>query len=147
MRVNRMIILNIYFIILLAFLAAKAYRFFSIDSAVYHYFTVLMAFDPSLTILYLINLLQIIINLLHALPVLFYIHRLKIGPPQFWKILLILRVLFDITGHSYETTYLISLYYFDLKICFLVFLLSIATYIPSYIVCWRYAFARDRYLK
>jgi hypothetical protein len=61
-----------------------------------------------------------------------------------WKCLFILRVIFDIAGHPYEVITVASFYHAEPKIGFLMLLLGISPYIPSYWACWQYAFKREK---
>ncbi len=147
MSLKKIWLWEIYFFILLLFIFNKAYRIFSPDSSIHFYFSVLNAFHPLLIFIYLLSLIQIFLNIFHCIPVFCYIHKIKIGGPRFWQTLFILRIIFDVVGHSYQIKYLTSLYYFSPKVFAFVFLQSISIYIPSYIACYRYAFKQEKYFQ
>lgn len=134
-----------YFVLFVGLTVRKACNFFAPHSPSHLYFEFLYVFDPVFWGLYSLNLLQIVLNLLHALPLLLYIWRIPLLRPRFWRYLLILRLIFDITGHSYEMNHLVSMYHADPLLCLLVFLSSISPYIPSYVACWRYAFGTEAF--
>lgn len=129
-----------YFVLFVALTVRKAYNFFAPHSPNYLFFEFLYTFDPVFFGLYFLNLIQIVLNLFHALPLLLYILHIPLYRPRFWRYLLIFRLIFDITGHSYELNHLVAMYYADPLVCLLVFLSSVSPYIPSYVACYRYAF-------
>jgi hypothetical protein len=136
----------IYFIFMVCFVSERSYSFFSYNSQQYLYFTILRAFDNSFTLPYILSLLQNIFNIFHLLPLALYIMRINVLPQLFWQYCLIFRLIFDLTGHSYEKNYIAGLLQYDYLTTGLVLFLAIIPYVPSYIMCYRYAFKRDQHL-
>ncbi len=133
-----------YFVILATFVGSNVYRFFVPGEQTHLYFTILYSFDPIFLLNYLVNLCQITLNIIHLIPVLLYVFRVRVFNPKFWQYLLILRLIFDLFGHSFEINFLKSLYYHNIKVFLFVLAQSIFVYIPSYIACYRYGFERDK---
>ncbi len=133
-----------YFLVLLMYVGQATYRFFVPGETTHLYFTILYAFDDIFLLNYLVNLCQITLNLIHLVPVLLYIFRMRVFNAKFWQYLLILRLMFDIFGHSFEMLSLRSLLYLNVKVFLFVLAQSVSVYIPSYIACYRYAFKRDK---
>jgi hypothetical protein len=135
-----------YFILMVYFVAERSYSFFSFDSPQYLYFSILKAFDISFVLPYTLSLMQNIFNIFHLLPLALYMMRIPIFSERFWQYCLVLRLIFDFTGHSYETIYIMGLKQYDLSTTVLVLAAGLIPYVPSYIMCFRYAFKRDQYL-
>ena len=137
------IILEIYVVLFALFVGQQAVDFFSPYSAIHLYFRILIAFDLSFFFQYFLNLVQILLNILHLFPLIFFIHHKNYSPSRFWQCLLILRIIFDVTGHPYAVTQLISLYRDDPQLSAIVLLSYLSFCLPSYVACYRFAFRRN----
>ena len=120
----------------------RAVEFFSPHSEIFFYYYFLCAFDHHYLFIYVLNLLQIIFNLWHCLPMGFYTYDIFWLRPKVWQYLLMMKIVFDVMGNSYDKQLLLSLYHSDPKIALTVFLQGFIFQIPAYIACYRYAFRR-----
>ena len=133
---------NLYLIILALFVYRKVDRFFTRDSVEYLYLQILRDFDIGFYLTYYLNFMQICFSVIQLFPILFFIYQIRLFSQKFWQWLFVFKIIFDITGHPYEIKYLTSLYYYHPSASLIVFLSSIATYVPSYVVWVRYAFQK-----
>nr|CAI78513.1 hypothetical protein [uncultured bacterium] len=133
-----------YFLMVLLFTLRKTLNFFTPTSEIYLYFHLLQSFDPFFHLVYFSNFMRIALNILHILPLALYIYRIRLFPSFIWQILFTLKVIFDCIGHSYETTYLISLLHHDPLLSLRVLLFSISIYIPATCALFMYAFAQEK---
>ncbi len=133
----------LYFSLFTSLTLQNVYNFFAPGSPQLFYFRILCRFDNLLLISYFATFIQIILNIIHCLPIALYALRIRLFKPKLWQILLILRLIFDIIGHPYAMNYLAGFYYDSLKIFAVVLFSSISIYIPSYWVCYKYAFKGD----
>jgi len=135
---------GIYFCLFLFYSLKEAFFFFKPNSVIDTYFDLLRSFDHYFIFIYFINCTRIILNIVHCLPLLLYIYQINFLPSRFWQGLFILRVLFELCGHSYEKNFVLSLYHSDPLI--LLFLLSSILFfqIPSYFACFSYAFVGNK---
>ena len=131
---------------MLLFVIKKAYYLFMTDSQSFFYYFILRAFDPFFYVTYTAHVMQVLLSVIHWIPVFLYVYRIRFLSVEFWKCLLILRCIFEVTGHSYEMNSLIALYYRRPKTCLTIFIIFIIPHIPSYIVCYWYAFRREKVL-
>lgn len=147
MFVKRDFVWYLYLAIYLYFVVNKTYHFFAPDSSQNIYYHILAAFDKSFYPVIYFSYFQIILNILSIVPLfcfMFYIHFLA---PTFWEILFIMKVIFDILGHTYEINGLVGFYHTSPKICFIVLSASVLPYVPSYIAFYLYAFKRDEHFR
>jgi len=138
--------ISVFYILLLSFIVfRKAYLFIIPGNFYYLYFFIMRSFDATFYLPYAITLIQIILNILHLLPLVLFIFRARAIPVEYWQFLFLARIIFDIIGHPYETSLLVSLYYAQPLLCLIILIQSISIYVPSYIICYRYAFRQDKY--
>ncbi len=132
------------YLVLFSYIILKqAYIFFSADSSIHLYFVILNALNPAFIIKYLLNYYQVVFNLIHLLPLALFIYGKRLFHQDFWGALLIFRIIFDITGHSYELAHLYAAIHSKSMILIGTSLLYILFYIPSYIACYRYAMKKN----
>ena len=131
---------EVYFVLLIGFTLRQAVNLFHPEGTANLYFFILRAFDSLFIFNYFMNVAQVLLDILYFVPLALYIYDKKFLSPEIWKSLFILRLFFDVAGHSYEWNTLISIFYADPIIGLIVLVESVSTYIPSYIVCYRYAF-------
>jgi len=138
---------EIYFMITLSSAVLNAYHFFRPDSPIQLYYAILRSFDPVYHAAYWANAALIVLNIIHCLPLLFYIYRVDWLKPWVWRSLLILRCLFELTGHAYEFKVLGALHHNNMTMFYLALLVMFGPIIPSYCACFQYAFySRNRWL-
>ena len=124
----------------------RAVSFFAPQTPEHLYFKILYSFNPVFYISYSLSLIQIVLTLLHGLPLALYTFRVRWLPPRFWQYLLILRVIFDLTGHPYEMNTVVSMYHTSPRLCALTILFAVLPYLPSYWACYAYAFRKEKSL-
>ena len=129
-----------YFVIFLLFAIQNIYYLFKPDSPDYLYYSILRSFDPIFNIAYTAHVIHIFLNMIHCIPLFLYIHRINFLNPKVWKILFILRCIFEIIGRSYEANTFSALYHSNQKVLLFVLLFAIIPIIPSYFSCYQYAF-------
>ena len=138
---------KIYFLVYSSVILLSSLGFFQASSSIHLYFNIIQAFDNVFLTSYIFWGLQIFFNLLHLVPLFLFAFRKSFLSAPLWQTLLLFRVFFDITGHSYELNQILSLYYANPKTAIYVTLLICAMHIPSYTACYLYAFHRDEVLK
>lgn len=135
---------EIYYLIVLLFTFRKTFNFFDPSSDVNLYFSILTGFDPLLRVIYALNLLQIVLNVIHLLPLALYIYSKRLFSPVVWQVLLLLKVVFDTTGHSFEMKILVSTWHHDPWVAIALFVSSTAIYVPAYAALFMYAFLQHK---
>jgi len=123
---------------------ANTYHFFSMKSPIPLYFQILYYFNPIHFINYFINFIQTILSAIHFIPMILYIIKVPSFNKTFWKALFILRIIFDIFGHSYEKIQIISLYQENPNYFYVAALSSFLIHLPSYFACFHYAFNKEK---
>jgi len=130
----------VYTFIVCFFISRKIHILYSQQSPQFLYYFILRSIYPLYTYVYFLNITQTFLSPIHIVPLVCYIYRIHFLRKEIWQSLLICKLIFDITGHSYEINYLTSLYHYKPIVGILVAIGSIATYIPLYIGCYKYAF-------
>ncbi|MCK5014578.1 MAG: hypothetical protein KAS66_12225 [Candidatus Omnitrophica bacterium] len=138
---------KIYLAFMLVFAVKSTYYLLMPDSQSFFYYFILRAFDPIFYAVYTAHVMQVLLSVIHWIPVFLYVYRIRFLSSEFWKSLFILRCIFEITGHSYATNSLVALYHRKPKICLTIFIILIIPHIPSYMVCYWYAFRRENCLR
>ena len=131
---------DIYLLFIFFLAIQKSTDFFSPETSIYHYFYFLYSFDKLFYIYYLINALQIIINLAGCIPVFLWIHRIKFLQPNLWRIFFILTVSFDLIGQSYDRIVILSFLRNDRLIAILMILQYFLIHVPFYVILFEYGF-------
>ena len=135
---------EVYFAYAILLTAGRAYSIFAPDAPEHLYLQVIYAFTPDFPIVYILTILQVALNVFHWLPLALYIFQHRLGPPLFWQVMFVLRVILDVAGNSYTKNILVSLYRNDPWICVLTLLYLVLPYAPWYWACGRYAFGRNK---
>ena len=135
---------EIYLVFFAVLILKNTYDFFAFNSPVYFYFLILRCFAPAFLVIYFINLIQTVLNLLHLIPLSLTIYKIRFLPTKFWQYLFILRVIFDLFGHSYDKNILLSFYHDDFVIFWFSCTRIFFFYMPSYIACYFYAFKQEK---
>ncbi len=113
------------------------------DSPLYAYYHILMTFDADFTLFWGLNIASGLLNFISLIPFFLYVFQIKFLKLRIWQWLFALRVIFDLTGHSYEVSFFKSLFYSNPQYALSMILLSLAVYIPSYIACYKYSFREE----
>jgi len=114
--------------------------FFSADSRIYLYYMLLKSFDPVFHFKYIANYVQIGLNIIHMIVLGLFVYNIRLLWPIVWRILFILKIGFDVIGHSYEAKEMISLMHSDLQHFLITILIMVIFYFPAYYGCFQYAF-------
>lgn len=131
--------LYFYFIFYLAL--RNSVHLFSSNSEEYLYYFILRNFNPVFYFAYFAHVMQVLLTLIHCIPLALYIYRIRFLNPMFWQFLFIARCVFEIFGHSYSWKMALAYHKSSPPLLVLILLSLILPYIPSYIVCYRYAFS------
>ena len=116
------------------------YELFSSGSAAYFFYHVLSSFHKSLLVLYYSNAVNSVLNVFCLVPLYAFVFHKKIFAENFWKILLLLRVVFDVCGNYYLYVTFKSYFATDLWLAVQVMTGMALTTVPSYAACFQYAF-------
>ena len=135
-----------YLVIMFLFLTKKVYYLLTPDSQSFFYYFILRAFDPAFHIIYTAHVMQVLLSVIHWIPLFLCIYRIRLLSAEFWQCLFILRCIFEVTGHTFEMNSLISIYHSKPKVFLSVSIILIAPHIPSYLICYWYAFRREKVL-
>ncbi len=114
---------------------------YSKDSSFLMYYTMLMAFNKRYCLLFILNVLSIIINLISLLVVFFYAFDIK-SSLKFWRIFFLIRVGFDLAGHFYDSQFIKAAFFQSFSYglaCIGAFVLPM---LPSYMAHYIYAFKK-----
>ena len=121
----------------------RAVSFLAPQTPEHLYFKILYSFNSVFYISYSLSLAQVVLTLIHILPLALYTFRAPFLSPRLWQYLFILRAIFDLTGHPYEMNTIVSMYHTSPQICALTVLLAVLPYLPSYWAGYAYAFRQD----
>jgi len=135
---------EVYFVIVLSFAILKAYHLVVPGSPEFLYYTILRSFSSIFNITYGAHVTHVVLNLVHCIPLLLYIHRINFLNSKVWKTLFILRCVFEIFGRSYEINTFTALHHSNPKALLFIIASMIIQIIPSYFACYQYAFKFSR---
>jgi len=135
-------LLYLYLVLLFFILTVKTYYFYSPKYPPYLYFYILRNFHASVYLPYYFNVIQLALNFIHLIPIILYINKQHFLSVRFWQVLFGLRIIFDAIGHPYEMNLVWSAFHTGLKPFFYVLAFMFSVFIPSYIICFKYAFAK-----
>ena len=147
MKKDLLIPTKIYFIVICTLILSRGFRFFMPHENTYVYLHILSSFDPLYTYLYYLNLIQIIFNIFHIIPLFNYIYRIPLFTQKFWQRAFILKIISDIFGCSYEIMNLKAAIHSGLFFFSCVAIASAAIYLPFYFMCYGYAFKDQKIFK
>jgi hypothetical protein len=133
-----------YFVVIFIFAIRKVYALVIPSSEDFLYYFILRSFNPIFYIVYTAHVIHVLLGLIHCLPLLLYIHNIRFLNPEVWRYLFVLRCIFEIIGHSYQLNNLTALFYSNPTLLASVLIVSLLTYIPSYIACYWYAFRQEK---
>ena len=114
-------------------------------SFLYIYYHTLMAFHPAYLISYLLALGQVFFNLVNFIPLFLFVFRILFLSQRFWQWTLILRIIFDLTGHAGEIQHLISISHANSEWFISRIVLGLLVILPSYGACFQYAFRWNKF--
>lgn len=138
---------NIYLVIIVLFAAQKVYHLITPSSPSFLYYFILRSFDPIFYLVHSAHVLNVFLTVIHCIPLFLYIHRIRFLNPEIWKYLFVLRCIFEIFGHSYQMNTIIAFYQTNAKLTLLISAVMVLPHIPSYVVCYRYAFRQKKIFK
>ena len=133
-----------YFVIIILFAAQKLARLISPESPSYIYYLITRIFNPVFYLHYTAHILQVLLNIIHCIPLILFIHRIRFLKPELWRFLLVCRCVFDIFGHAYEMNTVKALYQTNPKLLSAFLVLALLPQVPSYCACFWYAFRQDK---
>ena len=110
------------------------------------YYAIARTFHPVFYLHYAAFLGNAVLGLVHCVPLFLYIHKKRFLHPNVWKVLFVLRCLFELTGHSYEMNTLTAFFRINPQLVALTLFVTILPHVPWYIVCFDYAFRREKVL-
>ncbi|HQP10633.1 MAG TPA: hypothetical protein PKV41_04545 [Candidatus Omnitrophota bacterium] len=134
----------VYAVLVAVFTVRETYYFFVPDSEISLYFLILRAFDPVFYLAYAAYVLRLLLTLIHCLPIWLYAYRIRFLPTAFWQYLFFGRCLFEILGNAYEITSLVAFSHNNPKLVWIAPAIMLSPLIPSYIVCYWYAFGQEK---
>ena len=108
------------------------------------YFHILIAFDSINYMVFYATIIQVLVNMIHLLPLVLFIFDRNFGPKIFWQMMFFVRIFMDIIGHNYEINEIVGLYHGDKMICLMFIIACIILWAPSYIACYLYAFGSKK---
>jgi hypothetical protein len=133
-----------YCVLIVVFVFKETYFLFAADSEIALYYLILRAFDPSFYLAYSAHLLRLLLTLIHCVPLMLYVYRVRFLPAVFWQFLFIARCLFEIIGNTYEITGLLAYSHQHPELVWIGPVFLVLPYIPSYVVCYVYAFRQEQ---
>ena len=110
------------------------------DSVIYIYYHVLGSFHPRFYLLYAYQIASNFLNILSLVPFYLYIFRKPRYFAAFWRLIFILRIIFEFFGHNYEVNSVKSLLIFQPMVAQTALLAYALLVLPSYIAVFRYSF-------
>jgi len=132
-----------YFLFTLLITSGSAIYFFQEKSPINLYYQILIAFDIHYLIPYCFNALSVLLNLTSLLPFYFFVCRNPFLSEKFCQWLLCFRLIFDLTGHSYEFQIIKSLNFQDKAASWAAIAVIVLFSLPSYVANYLYAFRRE----
>ena len=109
-------------------------------SFLYIYYHTLIAFHPAYLISYLLALGQAFFNLVNLIALFLFVFRILFLSQRFWQWMLVLRIIFDLTGHAGEMQHFISIFHANSEWFISRIVLGLLVIFPSYGACFQYAF-------
>ena len=124
---------QIYFYVYLTLAVATVGTFFDAESDITFYYHALIGFDRLFFLPYVLNLAAVLFTALTVIPFYCFVFNQQFLSSSFWHLFFILRLSFDLTGHSYEFKAIKSLFYHDPSVALHFIFLVLVLYVPSYI--------------
>ena len=141
------VVWKIYFIVFSAYILQNAADILLPKSFLYIYYHTLMAFHTLFAIQYILALAQIFFNILNLIALFLFVFRTFFLSPQVWQWLLILRFIFDLTGHIGEFATVSAIFHAREDWFLSTIIFNFIMVIPSYAACFQYAFRWEKYWK
>ncbi len=140
------LIMKVYLVILSAKAIAKFCNFYLPISKEFLYFKILSAFHPYFYLDYTANAVQVVLNMWQIVPVYYFIYGQRPQNIHLWRLLLIIKIIFDLIGNSYAGVMFRAAYYdggWPLLVIYVA--LSVVIYIPATMIWFLIAF-QDEYV-
>ncbi len=136
---------KIYFFIYSLYTLSLVIQLMWSDSFPYLYYHTLLAFDKGYLAFYIPVLGMVVVNVISLIPLFLYVFEIPFLKPEIWQILLALRIIFDVTGHTLELKFFEAI----ISNADLRTILSMITLVgcligPSYMACFQYAFGWEK---
>ena len=133
-----------YLLFLFFFTAKKAVLLFWPQSPEFLFYFILYGFDFSFFWNYFLAMNQVLLTILQWFGVFFFVYQMRFLSVDFWKIVFIIKIPFDMAGNSYHLLQLTALYKASPLLCFLMFAHKTAIYIPAFWALYLYAFHQEK---
>ena len=121
-----------------------ALNIFSTESPLSFFYQVMGAFHWSFSLIYAMNVVSSVLNLISLIPLFAFTFHKKILTPEIWKFIFVLRVAFDLCGNYYEFVSIKSFFASDQWLGFQILAGTLFTMIPSYAAHFQYAFQQGK---
>jgi hypothetical protein len=136
--------LFIFYLWLFAFnILREIFFFFWPESPANLYYYILRHFDETFLIDYYTHIIHLILDAAICWTIYGYTYGKKFLDAEFWRIIFVLRLTFEITANTFYQNYIISLYHASPRICITVLLLHLIMLAPSYVISYHYAFKKN----
>ena len=135
---------KIHFLVFSLYTFINMWNLAGTDSFLYLYYHILMAFHQGYRVMYGLAVLKVILNLLSLVPFFLFLFQIRFLSARFWQWLFALRVFFDLFGHAAEIKFFESLLHESQHLFFSYLFVFLVLVVPSYIVCFQYAFKQRR---
>ena len=134
----------IYLIIYSVLAIGQTVLTFSPGSILYQYHHVLASFDGVLILLYYLAVVRCALLWIGLIPVLSYVHPVRINQTLLWRWIFFIRILVDVFGSSYEMLLLKSMFVLDARAGWSLLGVYILPLIPSYVAHFQIAFPKKK---
>ena len=135
---------GIFFLVYFVSTFLGATYFFYYESSMYQYYQILIAFDIYFLIPYVLNAAAVLLNALSLIPFYGFLFKIDILSKDFWKYILLARILADLTGHAYEWKLIKSLVRYDLQVALGFVSIAVMINLTSYLALFLYAFPKKQ---
>ena len=102
-----------------------------------------MIFSHAYIFYYVEFIMNLIFNVLAVVPLYLYTFKISFGDRRLWKLFLLVKIFFELTGHLYEVNSWKAMLSESWQIGTLAILSFIILRFPAYLACYRYAFEKE----
>lgn len=136
----------VYLIILLQSCIQQVVLMFHPDSHIALYYAVLTYMEGDFYMDHLCSILQTFLHLFQCVPVFLFLYQYRPRKVYPWRVLFILKIIFDVLGNSYYTNEFRSMYHYSPGMFWVNLGSVVAFYFPSMLMWYLYAFHTDKIL-
>ena len=104
------------------------------------YYLILTNLENYFLMDYICNVIQVFLNLFTCVPVFLFIYQYRPTKIYPWRVLFILKIIFDVLGNSYQLQTFKSMYHYDPLVCASYVIASVSLYLPGTLIWFLYAF-------